>query len=76
MFYNNRATVTAAQLEIQTIMDASNVTHISTPAGSGTGDAELLAIAGDINNVFEVSDFDLLDGKLGLGSRFDVLAGW
>ena len=36
-------------------------------AGTGTGDDELLAIAGDANNVFHVAEFDLLDGKLGLG---------
>lgn len=37
---------------------------LSSPAaGTGTGDDELLAIAGEPANVFEVAEFDLLDGN-------------
>ena len=36
----------------------------SPSEGTGTGAAELLAIGGDADNVFEVAEFDLLDGKV------------
>ena len=53
-----------AHRSYQVVKDAWNVPFLSRASGSGTGDAELLAIGGDAGNVFEVADFDLLDGKL------------
>eukprot|EP00904_Undaria_pinnatifida_P000567 jgi/Undpi1/10510/HiC_scaffold_29.g12960.m1 len=44
---------------------AAGITLFALGVGSGTGDAELLAIAGDADNVFGVDDFDLLDATLG-----------
>ena len=49
---------------IKVLKDAWNVRFLSRASGGGIGVAELLAIGGDAGNVFDVAEFDLLDGKL------------
>eukprot|EP00904_Undaria_pinnatifida_P002780 jgi/Undpi1/12502/HiC_scaffold_5.g02173.m1 len=43
---------------------AEGIVVFAVGVGTGTGDDELLAIAGDANNVFHVAEFDLLDAAL------------
>ena len=51
-------------------MNTCNAPLGSPVAGSGTNAAELLAIGGDQANVFEVADFDLLNGKPRVGKYY------